>query len=503
MPPKLTDGAAQRTVEPSLIARASGLSSTILKGGFTDGFFGPGEVPQPAAPPELRGRRFDYPVGVNLQYRPRAYENIDFLTLRALADNYDIVRLAIETRKDQMGKLEWAVVRRDNGKEDASSQAIQEFLQEPDRENDFLTWMRAIHEDLFAIDAATVYIWRDRGGMPFSLDYLDGATITPKIDDRGRSPLPPDPAYEQSIKGLPAWEYDRTELVYAPRNRRTHKIYGYSPVEQILMIVNIGLRRETYQLQYYTEGNIPEMLMTTPANWDADQIAEWQTLFDQVLAGDSAAKRRIRFVPNEAKPYPSRTEPLFDQFDEWIARVVCYAFNLAPTAFVKQMNRATAEGAQEVALIEGLSPVMEWQKRFMNRIIRVGWKTTDYEFIWQEEQDIDPAIQATIDVAYTGGPTGTGPKIRSVQEVRDDHDWGPLPQELQDEADAALEQKINPPAPPPIVGAAAPGAIDDTSAAASTPIKDAKQKDAKAKKDGLEKARGLRQGRPATRDRPY
>lgn len=497
MAPKTT-GAIVRAVEPALISRASGLAGSILNGGFADTFFGPGAVPAAAAPPELRGRRFDYPVGYNQNYRPRAYEAVDFATLRALADNYDIVRLAIETRKDQMGKLEWSVVRRDNGKDDATSKEIKEFLQEPDRENDFLTWMRAIHEDLFTIDASTVYIWRTKGGKPFSLDYLDGATITPKIDDRGRSPLPPEPAYEQIIKGLPAWNYDRNELVYAPRNRRTHKVYGYSPVEQILMIVNIGLRREIFQLQYYTEGNVPEMLMTTPANWDADQIGEWQSLFDQVMAGDTAAKRRIRFVPHEAKPYPTRAEPLFDQFDEWIARVVCYAFNLAPTAFVKQMNRATAEGAQEVALIEGLSPVMEWQKRFMNRIIRTGWNTKDYEFIWQDEQDIDPKVQAEIDVMYSGGTTGTATKIRSVQEIRDDHDWGPLPADLQAEADAALEAKVNPPAPPPIGG----DVVGDEP--------DPKDKTSKEKKgavgaseDSLKKARSLRQGRQEARRPPY
>lgn len=503
MAPKI-EGAVATKVDAGMIARASGMASTILRGGRqTDDFFGPSPVPAPAAPPELRGRRFDYPMGYNLQYRPRAYEPIDFPTLRALAENYDIVRLAIETRKDQMGKLEWSIQRRDTGQPDKTAEAIQDFLQEPDRENDFLTWMRAIHEDLFVIDAPAVYIWRTRGGKPFSLDFLDGATIVPKIDNRGRSPLPPDPAYEQIIKGLPAWEYNRTELVYAPRNRRTHKVYGYSPVEQILMMVNIGLRRQTFQLQYYTEGNVPEMLMTTPANWDADQIAEWQGLFDEVLAGDSAAKRRIRFVPHDAKPFPTRAEPLFDAFDEWIARVVCYAFNLPPSAFIKQLNRATQEGAQAVALEEGLSPVMEWQKRFMNRIIRTGWNTTDYEFVWQEEQDIDAQIQAEIDVMYTGGSTGTGPKIRSVQEVRDDHDWGALPPELQEEADAKLELVKNPPAP---VVAGPPGADD------APPPKGGKggkgNKDPKATKGAkdkpLGKARVLPEGhREAPPRRPY
>jgi hypothetical protein len=42
---------------------------------------------------------------------------------------------------------------------------------------------------------------------------------------------------------------------------------------------------------------------------------------------------------------------------------VCYAFSLPSTAFTRQVNRATAETAQEAALAEGLAPLMGWVKR--------------------------------------------------------------------------------------------------------------------------------------------
>jgi hypothetical protein len=38
-----------------------------------------------------------------------------------------------------------------------------------------------------------------------------------------------------------------------------------------------------------------------------------------------------------------RREALKDDFDEWLARVICFAFSLPPTAFTKQVNRNTAE----------------------------------------------------------------------------------------------------------------------------------------------------------------
>ncbi len=73
------------------------------------------------------------------------------------------------------------------------------------------------------------------------------------IDDWGRTPLPfaaddgttifP-PAYQQVLKGLPAVNYSARDIIYRPRNVRARKVYGYSPVQQVLMTVNIGLRRE-------------------------------------------------------------------------------------------------------------------------------------------------------------------------------------------------------------------------------------------------------------------
>ena len=58
----------------------------------------------PAEPENLR--LWDFPIGVNRVYTPRAQEPISFAELRALAEAHDITRLAIETRKDQLEKLD-------------------------------------------------------------------------------------------------------------------------------------------------------------------------------------------------------------------------------------------------------------------------------------------------------------------------------------------------------------------------------------------------------------
>src|SRR6201981_4221361 len=64
----------------------------------------------PLVPPEPEQvRLWDYPVGYNAIYTPRSYEAIGVNELRALAESHDITRLAIETRKDQVEKLDWTI----------------------------------------------------------------------------------------------------------------------------------------------------------------------------------------------------------------------------------------------------------------------------------------------------------------------------------------------------------------------------------------------------------
>jgi hypothetical protein len=75
------------------------------------GLFAPGYPLPPVEPEKLRV--LDYPVGYNYIYTPRSFEPIGFAELRALAQNHDITRLCIETRKDQIEALDWQIRARD------------------------------------------------------------------------------------------------------------------------------------------------------------------------------------------------------------------------------------------------------------------------------------------------------------------------------------------------------------------------------------------------------
>lgn len=381
-------------------------SQGVVTGGGAD-WFGPLNPMQPVAPPEVKGRILDFPSGYNLNVRPRSYEAVTFDMLRAFADRYDLVRLIIETRKDQLARQEWNIVPRDKklrqrnsvipGDLEARIGAINDFFLRPDQENFWDDWLRLLLEDLFVIDAPTLYRRKTYGGQLYALQPLDGGTIKRVIDDWGNTPET-GAAYQQVLKGYPAVDYAKDELIYRPRVKRTHKVYGYSPVEQIIMTVNIGLRRQAWQLESFTEGNIPEALIGTPSQWTPDQVRQFQDWFDSVLQGNTGERRRARFVPGEvAKSYvPTKPTELFGQADEWLARIVCFAFSVSPQPFVAQMNRATAETAQETAISEGLAPIQKWVKGLMDTILIEDFNSPDLEFSWNEDEEADPNIKSQI-----------------------------------------------------------------------------------------------------------
>ena len=368
-------------------------------------WMGPGQPIQPDVPPaDVAGRSFDYPSGYNIGIRPRRYEGPTFEQLRSLSDNCDVLRLCIETVKDQMGTLTGSVKPMKPAMQpvrpppdDRCAQMDQFFLR-PDRRNGFQSWMRQLMEEALVTDAATIYVRRALNGSVYSLDLVDGATISPLIDSTGRAPEPPQPAYQQILKGIPAINYTTDELIYVPRNRRVGHLYGFPPVQQIIMTVNTALRRDATRLAYYTEGNVPEALVSTPPGWSPEVIERFQTIFDSMM-NDPNYRRRMYFVPGDMRFQPTRSDAaMMDQFDEWLARIITYAFSLPPLPFVKQTNQHTAETSYEVARSEGMQPRMVWFKELIDYIIQKVFGYTDLEYVWDNIDDLDEVERLSLDI---------------------------------------------------------------------------------------------------------
>jgi len=396
------------------------------------GVFSPGVALTPIAqePPRV----WDFPLGVNSVLPPRAYEPFSFAQLRAFS-NVELVRLAIETRKDQVERLGWRIKPRDkrlsspddDGADgpptvDPRIAALETFWRKPDGVTPFATWLRMALEDLLVLDAPAIERRRNRGGALIGLDIIPGDTIHPMVDETGRRPRGPDEvAYQQVIKGSAWANLTNADLIYAPRNPRPNHNYGFGPVEQIIVTINTLIRRQATQLAYFTEGNTPAGLLTGPEGWTPDQIRDMQLWLDARLSGVTAEQAKLLWVPSGTKYQSFKDSPIKDDFDEWLARIVADAFNLPPTPFVRQMNRSTAGADKDRGVEEGVEPIKLWAKRLIDAVIQDEQGCPDLEFAWNDAVAVDPLQQAQIDdLSLRNGST-------TIDEVRDRRGQAPLP----------------------------------------------------------------------------
>ena len=90
----------------------------------------------------------------------------------------------------------------------------------------------------------------------------------------------------------------------------------------------------------------------------------------------------LKFMPSDFRLQEVRQAPLKDQYDEWLARLICYAFSVPVTPFVGTVNRATSEMLRLQATQEGLIPLRAWIKDALDRIVQTYLGAPDLEFVW-------------------------------------------------------------------------------------------------------------------------
>ncbi|HWR15155.1 MAG TPA: phage portal protein [Terriglobales bacterium] len=399
-----------KDIDPGLVARVSGQSYASSSNPAAN-WFAPLQPQQVVAPKGSPARAFDYLTGINLVINPRHDEVVTYEHMRYVAENCPLVTLAIETRKDQITKQKWDVRLINDGsstaeqvkakaKTDPRIKNVKALLKKPDKELSWDGWLHKLLNEVLVTDSPAIQMRKTLGGDPYSLMIMDGTTITRKIALDGTTPLPPETAYQQIIKGVPYADFTTDELVFRPRNPRAHKLYGFSPVEQIIFMANIIMRRDLMKLNTYTEGNLPPALASVEDDWSADQIENFQQKFDAINQGNLAATRRLQFIPKINALHMLKQDVLKDDADEWFARIVMFAFSLPPTALTKVMNRASAEQAAESAEDEGLVPLMNWVGDLINELIQKFFGFDDIEFVWVPEKVVDPKAQSEIHKTY-------------------------------------------------------------------------------------------------------
>ena len=386
----------------------------------------PGPPLYPWLPRGEDPRQFYILSGYNLNYVPRAeFPTLTpFQLLRNLAATSDLVQIARQDVINSILALEWDVVPEDKRERRAHGMKAEvdyakNFLEYPDRVHGFEGWLHTLLIDMLDLDALCFYRRRTMGGEPHSLMPIDGSTIKPVLDFHGIPPEPPEVAYQQIIAGVPETEFSRpylpvmegqpeeypTELVYCPFSPRTYNGYGQSPLERVLITVNLALRRQLHHLAYFTDGNIPDAFWKCPDNWNADQVFGFQDRLEKQLSGESGARRKMRMMPGGEGtglelPHGSEQEP--NNLNEFMARVIAMAYHTSPQPLVAMMNRATAEQADQSTSESGLHMWLHKIRKLMTREIREFLGFRGLRFIYTEDKHRDETAWTAKAIAFVG-----------------------------------------------------------------------------------------------------
>ena len=120
----------------------------------------------------------------------------------------------------------------------------------------------------------------------------------------------------------------------------------------------------------------------------------------------------LKFMPSDFRLIETRQPPLKDLYDEWLARVICYAFSVPASPFVTQVNRATGETMRLQATQEGLVPLKTWIKNALDQVLQVCLGEPGLEFVWVGDDAVDPLQQAqTLQILVSRG-------IKTREEAR-------------------------------------------------------------------------------------
>ena len=379
--------------------------------------FGPGSPITPGAINPVREdgrpdpRRYEFQVAQNINITETRL--VPFKTLRASADQIDILRRCIEVIKNKVTGLDWDITLGTDASEKIAATAggdhvramakarekytdeitrMRQFWENPDRSNGltFSDWLMIALEEILVVDAWAIWPQRAVNGDLYGLQILDGTTIKPLLDDRGMRPMPPTAAFQQILYGFPRAEFTANDddpkadgeftsddLQYLVRNRRTTSVYGFSPTERALPLADIYLRRQQWIRAEYTDGVLPELMFTTDENWgtNPDLLRAYENIFNDDLAGQTQQRKRLRLLPAGMTPvqFEAYGEKFKDTLDDYLITSICGHYGVQPAeiGFSPKGGLGGAgfeEGRAESAEAIGTQPLVNWISKMLTNI---------------------------------------------------------------------------------------------------------------------------------------
>jgi hypothetical protein len=333
-------------------------------------------------------RTWSYPVGTNINPLPRQTEFIPFEMLRGLARNFYGIGLCLEVHNRIIQRLEPQFQPRDgivppdedptDPKWTRPAMLMNEWLMDGPNVGhdgrDLHGWLSALHRDLMEIDAAAIYHVQTKAGWLDGLRLIAADTIQTLYDTTGERPQPPYAAFRQVLYGAPAKALTTDNLDYLMFNPRSDSPYGISPVERMLISVNVALRKQDWDLRRFTDGATPAGLLlnnnTNSTNWTPEQVRLFERQFNEILAGNTALRVRTKVLPPGWTFQQNQMEAIDSTFDRYLLNIAAAMFGLTmdELAFTETSNRSVGDSQEAVTYRNAIKPRSDYLARYITRI---------------------------------------------------------------------------------------------------------------------------------------
>lgn len=411
--------------------------------------------PLTPAPTGADPRAYQYRPAININ-PPSSDHDVDYESLREFAKDYDLLARCLSRRKEELRTLHWSIQPRNRAdkikmheiqrKNADAIIEIENFFRHPraymkkrgDKwirmpRVDYLHWINQILDDMLVVDAIALYPERKRNGDMLGLKVLDGTTIKVLLDDAGDTPIPPNPAYQQWLFGMPRSEFTIEELVYRVYNPNTHSPYGVSVVEQILKHIQLALQQEKFTKSFFDDGAVPQMVFKAPADWTSTQMNELADLLNARLAGNPKALHEFNFIPDGSDPVVLKPFDWDPDLSKWIAALTCSLTGIAPSEINLEVHdsglggKSFGEIASEVHDRQ-VKFVSEFLQQLFTDIIQIYFENDDLCFVFDHMLERDEKERAetnktlllsgqkSLDEIYIEAgktPPGVGPIIQA------------------------------------------------------------------------------------------
>lgn len=326
------------------------------------------EVMEKAATNANQIERYTVPMGANQQLmnnrKPGATVTYD--QLRNMSRFHDVSRSCINIRKRQLTNLEWDIVPTDDADAKRYVKDIPVLKAWFKTIGGYNMKMRRLLEimveDYLVIDAVVLAKRKTRDNTFLGFVPVDGTTIKLLVDQYGGTPMPPQYAYEQWIRGSKVGEFKADQIVYDILNPRSDSPYGFSVMESLIMNVEQSLKVQMYNAAYFTDGTTPEGFFGVPDNWTKDQIQQYQEFFDALIGGDPRLQRRLKFVPSGGSGYTATKTFDFKAMEPymmWLMRVTASLFGVMPQelGFTDEVNKSNGLEQTDISKRNSIVPM--------------------------------------------------------------------------------------------------------------------------------------------------